>query len=252
METKSFTTLDKSEWGDGEWRREPDKMQWPDEKTGLACLAVRGGHGGWCGYVGVGSAHPLHRLGYSDKIQTVDKELLRRLLDDRGALDLYADDLDGEGVSPESVLSCHGGITFADDCADMSREEWQRVMDYLPTKSAEAVNFPRGDAARFIKINAPFKNDYDAWRAHKQATSICHIPAAGEPDDVWWFGFDCAHSGDHSPAYDKDYGLHPDSTYRTLEYVQAECRDLARQLALFAEHGASNEGKGGAAAPEPH
>lgn len=25
---------------------------------------------------------------------------------------------------------------------------------------------------------------------------ICHVPKPGEPDDVYWFGFDCAHSGD--------------------------------------------------------
>lgn len=29
---------------------------------------------------------------------------------------------------------------------------------------------------------------------------ICHVPAPGEPDDVWWLGFDCAHGGDYSPA----------------------------------------------------
>src|SRR5690606_29850193 len=28
---------------------------------------------------------------------------------------------------------------------------------------------------------------------------ICHVPAPGEPDDVWWLGFDCNHSGDVSP-----------------------------------------------------
>lgn len=26
---------------------------------------------------------------------------------------------------------------------------------------------------------------------------ICHTPEPGEPDDVWWLGFDCAHYGDY-------------------------------------------------------
>jgi hypothetical protein len=30
-------------------------------------------------------------------------------------------------------------------------------------------------------------------------TAICHIPAPGEPDDVWWLGYDCGHSFDYCP-----------------------------------------------------
>jgi hypothetical protein len=29
--------------------------------------------------------------------------------------------------------------------------------------------------------------------------TICHVPKPGEPDDVWWLGFDHAHCGDSSP-----------------------------------------------------
>ena len=28
---------------------------------------------------------------------------------------------------------------------------------------------------------------------------VCHVAAPGEPEDVWWFGFDCAHLGDLIP-----------------------------------------------------
>jgi hypothetical protein len=31
---------------------------------------------------------------------------------------------------------------------------------------------------------------------------ICHVPDPGEPDGVWWLGFDHAHSGDMSPGRD--------------------------------------------------
>jgi hypothetical protein len=28
---------------------------------------------------------------------------------------------------------------------------------------------------------------------------ICHVPQPGEPDNVWWLGFDCAHADDMTP-----------------------------------------------------
>lgn len=59
---------------------------------------------------------------------------------------------------------------------------------------------------------------------------ICHVPKPGEPDDVWWLGFDCHHAWDIAPGDDPKWlalGSH-DSTYRTLDYVQGECRKLAR------------------------
>lgn len=59
-------------------------------------------------------------------------------------------------------------------------------------------------------------------------TSICHIPEEGEPDDVWWLGFDCAHSGDVSPAYDRFARIH--DSYKNIRYVTNEVQSLARQL----------------------
>jgi hypothetical protein len=34
----------------------------------------------------------------------------------------------------------------------------------------------------------------------QEGGKICHKVEPGEPDDVWWLGFDCAHSGDMWPA----------------------------------------------------
>lgn len=72
---------------------------------------------------------------------------------------------------------------------------------------------------------------------------ICHVPAPGEPDDVYWLGFDCHHTWDLSPgmeAYFESRGLprmlrpgangEPYASYRTLEYVRSECEKLAEQL----------------------
>ncbi len=61
---------------------------------------------------------------------------------------------------------------------------------------------------------------------------ICHVPKAGEPDDVWWVGFDCHHAWDFAPAYAARHPTFraPEDTYRTLTYVEAECKRLAAQL----------------------
>ncbi len=66
---------------------------------------------------------------------------------------------------------------------------------------------------------------------------ICHQPREGEPEHVWWLGFDCSHAWDYSP------GLHAllrslpggdrlreHETYRDLGYVIGEVEKLARQL----------------------
>jgi hypothetical protein len=62
--------------------------------------------------------------------------------------------------------------------------------------------------------------------------SICHVPKPGEPDDVWWFGFDCGHCDDLSPLTEaKLPDLCTGGTYRDQAYVTAEVRGLAEQLA---------------------
>ena len=148
MKTKTYTTIDRHDWPNGEWDTEPDKMQWPDEDTGLPCLAVRHPRmGHWCGYVGVLPEHPMYEHAYS------------------------CDELE--------AIRVHGGLTFAEKC-----------------------------------------------RSGVEASSICHVPAAGEPDHVWWFGFDCGHCDDISPL--APWGI--DRQYRTLSYVRNECKELASQL----------------------
>lgn len=64
---------------------------------------------------------------------------------------------------------------------------------------------------------------------------ICHTPGPGEPDRVWWLGFDCAHSGDISPKYDRRERFDGYGTYKALGYVKAECARLAEQLSKVAK-----------------
>jgi hypothetical protein len=58
VEHLTWTVIDKALWGPGPWVDEPDKEQWQDEATGLACLVVRNRAGALCGYVGVPAGHP--------------------------------------------------------------------------------------------------------------------------------------------------------------------------------------------------
>lgn len=78
---------------------------------------------------------------------------------------------------------------------------------------------------------------------------VCHIPDAGEPERLWWFGFDCMHAFDITPKRGSrtDFGhllssftdaiLATQATlkgerdeYRTLAYVKSEVASLARQI----------------------
>jgi hypothetical protein len=158
VQSREWTFCDKSDWGNGPWQSEPDKMQWQDQQTGYPCLIVRGPSGALCGYVGVSTEHPLYE----------------KSLKDAGDIDV------------------HGGLTFADRCAPEEKEH-----------------------------------------------GVCHITEPGEPDNVWWFGFDCAHAFDLAPkheAFAKSMGMRrsPDRSpdiYRALPYVMAEVGYLAKQLA---------------------
>lgn len=66
---------------------------------------------------------------------------------------------------------------------------------------------------------------------------VCHAPLEGEPEHVWWLGFDCAHAWDFTPGLAatvrrvsgaREMAEH--ETYRTLAYVAREIEKLAAQL----------------------
>lgn len=68
---------------------------------------------------------------------------------------------------------------------------------------------------------------------------VCHVSAEGEPDDVWWLGFDCGHGWDDNWmmaqfAADVGQGLFR-SVYRDVGYVRQECSRLAQQLYKMAK-----------------
>ena len=75
-----------------------------------------------------------------------------------------------------------------------------------------------------------------------ETKGICHMPEPGDPDDVWWLGFDCSHAWDFSPQDVKDkaergyaFAMMDDQQYRTLAYVRQQCALLASQVATVAK-----------------
>lgn len=94
--------VDRSGWESGPWDGEPDKAVWVDEATGLDCMIVRQERSGHlCGYVGVGPDHPWHGVGYYGCVNeacTADE------------------DESHYECSPDSRVSVHGGVTFAEGC----------------------------------------------------------------------------------------------------------------------------------------
>lgn len=207
-----YTTVDKSDWMRGEWDSEPDKVQGIDDATGLDTLIVRGPSGALCGYIGVPEDHPYFGVEYGGCTQSPKCE--ESWCDHR----------------PESRIEVHGGLTFSGFCHDATRENWEQWRTNMQGRRDEAVKYPRGDSARAFQTKGHLMDDYEAWAQHQTATAICHLPSEGRPDRVWWLGFDCAHSGDVSPSYDRGDGY---NTYKDRHYVAREIASLAKQLAAI-------------------
>jgi hypothetical protein len=216
-EIEYWDAVDKSQWGEGPWQQEPDKAIWQDKETGLTCMMVRGPFGGLCGYVGVPPWHPLFGRGYGECPV--------------GCAEPWCEH------TAEMRLQVHGGVTFSNHCHEPTPERWEQFRKRFGVAIGEMRRFPYGDSARFVKEWKDIIHDYEQWKAHYEASSICHPREPGEPE-AWWFGFDCAHCDDLSPmTYETMQGvrqaisIRDNGIYRTFEYVKGECAQLAQQLA---------------------
>ena len=79
----------------------------------------------------------------------------------------------------------------------------------------------------FVPTEHPFyEKEYDDLylTVHGGITFAGHFPCLG-----YAFGFDCSHSGDLVPGFGAFF---IDAYYRTIEYVEAQCKNLADQLVL--------------------
>lgn len=68
-------------------------------------------------------------------------------------------------------------------------------------------------------------------RPGPEDSAICHVPDEGQPDNIWWLGFDCSHSGDMYGMNLPELLWDRDNPYRDFAYVQHECTQLAAQAA---------------------
>jgi hypothetical protein len=190
----------KSKMPEGIWQEEPDYQHWIDEETGLDCLIVRNSGGALCGYVGIPQSHPFYSFGYSDCIL------------------------------PTASLP--------------TEEEKKKHKQEQITFYTEHLKYPRDKAEKFYEVFARYFDEKrkcsEEWCQHKPESILsAHggITYGGpgntyikHPENqlLWWFGFDCAHSGDYRPA--RNYEWSDDGEYRNLEYVMFECKELAKQL----------------------
>jgi hypothetical protein len=140
--------------------------------------------------------------------------------------------------TPEKKRAKWGDGPWVDE---PDREEWRH--SGLPCLITRA---PLGNLCGYVAVppghpwHGQAYDDIDA-AAHGGLTyadrcqgNICHVPREGEPDDVWWLGFDCAHWCDIIPMMASTLpaqGGLPDYRYRDLAYVRAEVERLAEQAA---------------------
>lgn len=109
------------------------------------------------------------------------------------------------------------------------------------------VAVPPGHPLHGMEMNAEAVQDLSAHGGITYASEcfgdendgICHVPKPGEPDNVWWFGFDCAHCFDLIPfsvkmttqwELPKLARMYRQEEYRDVDYVRAETKNLADQL----------------------
>lgn len=132
-------------WGPGPWQKEPDSLDWKDEKTGLQCRIRRGPMGGLCGYAGVSPTHPLFGLGFNDMVPMPDGWKEQALdVNKMDVVGLFFSSLGGElnnnALRLSLLFSIHGGLSFGNQMDESG--DWffgfdcGHSQDYLPTLDA--------------------------------------------------------------------------------------------------------------------
>jgi hypothetical protein len=217
--------LPKEKWGDGPWTLEPDRLEF--EAHGFPCLLNRAPvTGAWCGYVAVPPGHPLHGVWYGGCFKGCRKE--RKSYVSKKSIE--AARRKGE-TAKLNMLVAMRNLQKSKMFKRQRKEHPRHVCGWRANHSPESILSVHGGITFSGECHGP----------------ICHKPKPGEPDNVWWYGFDCAHSGDLSPAMEARLAQlrtvipgFPDRSeilagfrdvYRTMEYAKEETERLARQLA---------------------
>lgn len=199
--------IPKSQWGEGPWQSEPDRKEWVDQATGLHCIINRAPvTGALCGYVGIPTSHPAWGLHY-------------------------------DGVDHFAAQQRHERwkVNMMERPGNMDFGDWLEKSPVEPELPLDPVV---GEGVRNIEVHGGLTY---SDRHHAQI-------GCQSDKSLWWFGFDCSHAWDISPAMDAltatyDHGMsaeekrrtiYHDWEYRTLDYVEGQCVNLARQLAAIA------------------
>jgi hypothetical protein len=233
--------FDKSDWYQGEWHSEPDKVHWIDNETGYPCLIIRGPHGALNGYVGIPIYHPAYGMSYDGSTQNDHdrrSKAFRKVM--RGAGKSYIDRIADLPESPVVTgigdliinIEVHGGLTYSGPTLIPTRNMWKEAKKSVVHRQAEALRYPKGDAAEWLKMWLPNIDDFDKWSKAVRDRTIC---IGHDDEELWWFGFDCAHAGDLCPKIESYLNSVRDPwpknyVYRNMKYVENECRLLAKQL----------------------
>jgi hypothetical protein len=154
----------------------------------------------------------------------------------------HADDDELKMLTPEQKLERWGRGPWLDE---PDRIEWYaQGLPCLMTRSLTGhlcgyVAVPPGHPLHGVDHDDPRLQCFVVHGGvnYAQACSrlVCHVPRPGEPDDVWWFGFDCMHGGDYVPAAMRVLAPFMDErvgglTYRDVPFVRAHINLLAAQL----------------------
>lgn len=91
------------------------------------------------------------------------------------------------------------------------------------------IGVPEGHSLHGLHYNEASGSVHGGWTyGNSCGGHICHDALPGEPEHVYWFGFDCAQSEDLSPKLPYTTG-----TYKNIYYVAKELAEVAPELAMY-------------------
>lgn len=124
------------------------------------------------------------------------------------------------------------------------RGEWHNEPDNLGWVDEETGlyckikrNMKLGNLCGYVKVQ--LKPDANIDEIKQSLDVHGGITYDNNESDSYMFGFDCAHAGDLIPAVEMNYimleiiwgkDFRSNDTYKNIEYVKHECKELAKQL----------------------
>lgn len=139
---------------------------------------------------------------------------------------------------------CHGPWMHEPDRLEFKHEGLDCLMVRHPSSLhwCGYVGVPKGHplfGKHYNEVHEKHRVDVHGGLTYSEGCggAVCH----NSPEDAWWFGFDCAHSGDVSPGMRLTYetipemakfkNCHSEDRYRDMDYVRHEVESLAEQIA---------------------